>query len=431
MSAPSDEELRKAVDAACAGHDDLEKDAKALTRTIADDHFMWRIKVDRVQKILDEREAAKVPPRKVPEELFSYDWGQGQAADIMHPRDWTKEDVEGIHHAQAGLGSFGCFLIKLAKEENGVVVLKQKTQDLPNEILAAGLLRAVGVPCPLTRPLADDELESLIWALREVPVTVHGTCNEIHSPRFRESGAVLMEFIPGHDLDDLPLSQRDPDALSEKDWQIIGAMLVVDVIINNPDRVPTIWRSDGNGGNIIVDERQKPGARVVAIDQTVNQVLNTHMLNQYVTRVSHLMSPEAIAHIEQFFDLPKALGAEKAAVALDAIEEGMKKTITLLLRDSSKIVSAALAEVKSHSFSDFDEPGASAFITSTIAALPTPSTNSKGGVMMSRLEHAAITDGSTTQGAEGEDGGLLGYIRSICSFPTEQPAGKQPSPSSK
>ena len=133
----------------------------------------------------------------------------------------------GIHHAQGGLGSTGVYLLKLKNE--GVVVLKQKTQSIDREYFAMILLRLLNIRAPSIRTLPFREFKELSEQLRPAPVTIHGTCLEIHGKRYhccssagqmlatiigslhnpdiigsgsrmQEAGGVLMEFVPGVEL---------------------------------------------------------------------------------------------------------------------------------------------------------------------------------------------------------------------------------------
>jgi len=151
-------------------------------------------------------------------------------------------DIIGIHHAQGGLGSTGVFLVKL--KNHGVVVLKQKVPDVAREIFAQCLLQSLGINAPAIRSLPFREFKAFTEKLAPSPVTVKGTCLEIHGSRMQETGGVLMEFVPGLELGSplLRLSQNE----FRKVLFEVGRMVAVDVLLNNADRTPFLRRGDGN-----------------------------------------------------------------------------------------------------------------------------------------------------------------------------------------
>ncbi|GBG34331.1 Actin-fragmin kinase [Hondaea fermentalgiana] len=415
MTEPSDAELAEAVAAAVAGREDLESDAAALTRAIADDHFLWKVRTQRVQAVLDARAAAKVPPRKVPDELFVLDWANATPGDVLAPLRADAFRVEGVHHAQGGLGSLGCFLVKLADLNGGaggagggVVVLKQKpVLGVTHEFVAHGLLRQLGVSVPSMRVLGQTELDQLIFELRDAPVTAHGTCDEIHAPRFREAGAVLMSFEPGRNLEEEPLKGRRAGALDALDWRCLGAVLVADAIFNNSDRVPSIWRSEGNAGNLIVDERRPAGQRIVAIDQTVSVIMNEANRLKYFVRVGDLLSVASLKRVDEFFDLEGALGSEAAAAAILSIREGASEAIMRLNDNAEALVSSAIEEAVAEAKEDtFDARAVKDFLLQAISALP----------------EVDLRDAHPEQD---EEEGLLQYILSFCSSTADDEADSE------
>uniref|UniRef100_A0A6S8E5N0 Actin-fragmin kinase catalytic domain-containing protein n=2 Tax=Aplanochytrium stocchinoi TaxID=215587 RepID=A0A6S8E5N0_9STRA len=282
---PDDAGLRDAVEACLASRPELEADTGKIASNIKDNHPIWKVDSVRVKKIVEIIVSERVPPIVKPEKLFEFDFKKAQPASIERGKyDWHKQEIEGIHHAQGGLGSTGVFLVKL--KNHGVVVLKQKVPDVAREIFAQCLLQSLGINAPAIRSLPFREFKAFTEKLAPSPVTVKGTCLEIHGSRMQETGGVLMEFVPGLELGSplLRLSQNE----FRKVLFEVGRMVAVDVLLNNADRTPFLRRGDGNPGNIMINKPGKGGEKnlkVIAIDQTVSPISDTNILNNYLSAI--------------------------------------------------------------------------------------------------------------------------------------------------
>ena len=416
-AAPSEAELVRAVRDAVAGREELEEDVAALAQLLRDDHFTWKVADARVAAAVRQVQAARPALRLEPADLAVLDLAALPAAGIG-PRAWSAGAVEGVHHAQGGLGSTGCFLVALRGE--GVVVLKQRSADFASELFAGELLRLAGVPCPRSRLLAEGELSQLLDALRPARVTVHGTCAELFSERFAEAGAYLMEFVKGRDLESRPLrfdaralpagsagsagSAAAPAASQAKRlslWsfapliqlvapggagkgsaghggvgddicaslQRVGAMVVLDAVLNNCDRVP-LWRSEGNRGNVMFGEGMQFAA---AIDQRASPILSEPALSEYCAKVALLDKSAVNARIVSFF----SVRAQDAVQFLGPVREGMR-VATSKLRGEPLVAQALVATrallraggLRDDAAASFDAAVLESFLARTIAALP-------------------------------------------------------------
>jgi hypothetical protein len=412
--APSEGELLCAVRDALAGREELEEDVAALAQLLRDDHFTWKVADARVAAAVRQVQAARPALRVEPAELAVLDLAALPAAGIG-PRAWSAGAVEGVHHAQGGLGSTGCFLVALRGE--GVVVLKQRSADFASELFAGELLRLAGVPCPRSRLLAEGELSQLLDALRPARVTVHGTCAELFSERFAEAGAYLMDFIKGRDLESRPLrfdaralpagsagSAAAPAASQAKRlslWSLapllqvvarggagqgsagqggmgddlcaslqrVGAMVVLDAVLNNCDRVP-LWRSEGNRGNVMFCEGMQFAG---AIDQRASPILSQPALSEYCAKVALLDKSAVNARIVSFF----SVRAQDAAEFLGPVRQGMR-VATSKLRGEPLVVQALVTTrallraggLRDDAAASFDAAALEGFLARTIAALP-------------------------------------------------------------
>jgi len=65
----------------------------------------------------------------------------------------------------------------------------------------------------------------------------------------------------------------------------IGALLYLDVIINNGDRLPLIWQNQGNSGNLMLD---KITGQVISLDTSCNVINNDlypEKVEEYYTKI--------------------------------------------------------------------------------------------------------------------------------------------------
>eukprot|EP00475_Leptophrys_vorax_P046307 TRINITY_DN989_c0_g2_i1.p1 TRINITY_DN989_c0_g2~~TRINITY_DN989_c0_g2_i1.p1 ORF type:complete len:202 (+),score=65.27 TRINITY_DN989_c0_g2_i1:712-1317(+) len=91
-----------------------------------------------------------------------------------------------------------------------------------------------------------------------------------------------MEFVRGSTMNSV-----DPDTLrgwlTETSFEDIGKIFVLDVIINNFDRIPgNMWSNDGNIGNLMITKN----GRVYGIDQGVVAPANEEAVAAYLNKVS-------------------------------------------------------------------------------------------------------------------------------------------------
>jgi len=65
----------------------------------------------------------------------------------------------------------------------------------------------------------------------------------------------------------------------------LGGVSAVDCIINNWDRLPSFWKNQGNGGNIMISS----DGDLVAIDQLVSTILIESEANKYFHNMSNFL----------------------------------------------------------------------------------------------------------------------------------------------
>ena len=66
------------------------------------------------------------------------------------------------------------------------------------------------------------------------------------------------DIMKGYNLEGAPLLEVMGQSLIDYDLKeaplvVLGKMVISDVIMNNPDRLPAIWPNKGNQGNLMVE----------------------------------------------------------------------------------------------------------------------------------------------------------------------------------
>mmetsp|Transcript_120 Transcript_120/g.154 ORF Transcript_120/g.154 Transcript_120/m.154 type:complete len:374 (+) Transcript_120:126-1247(+) len=356
---PTKEDLRGQVEAWVVTYPDLEDELPKLVEKIKDENPIWKVSPELVKEIVKEIQESRPPPIVKPEKLFEFDFLNAEPAPIGAGKiDWNSQEIEGIHHAQGGLGSTGVYLVKLKKK--GVIVLKQKVPDVAREIFAQHLLSLFDIAAPVIRPLSFREFKAVSEKLAPAPVTVKGTCLDIHGPRMQEAGGVLMEYVRGNELCSplLNLSKGELMALLPQ----IGRIVALDILLNNADRTPFLRRGDGNSGNIMLSKPGKGKAGkigVVAIDQTVSPINDTEILNKYLDAIS---SRNDTDYSSLLSFLCNEIVSESASSllnnpeSLEAIKNGIESTFQEIKRTGEeRILTAVKATRKKYSKFDNNE----------------------------------------------------------------------------
>eukprot|EP00479_Gromia_sphaerica_P007627 TRINITY_DN260_c0_g1_i1.p1 TRINITY_DN260_c0_g1~~TRINITY_DN260_c0_g1_i1.p1 ORF type:complete len:362 (-),score=67.14 TRINITY_DN260_c0_g1_i1:80-1165(-) len=265
--------------------------------------------------------------------------------------DWNK--VVGVHWAAGGPGNAG---VSLVETENGMLVLKQGSNNATSQYFAQLLGRKLGLELPKTVVLSTKELNDIIAILNESNWSnTQDQLIRLHKLRLF-SPCVMMEFLPGIALDKIPGDQlseifkKFPDIPRQ-----IGGILAFDVIVNNWDRLPLIWSNEGNLGNLIINLET---GIVHGIDQQLTGINNEEQTNRYLERVKAVMleteSKDSVG--EHFLNIQKCF--EDSASYLLTTEEllsmqsGVHERFT---RIKEILVGGCLEELKSQVLSDYND----------------------------------------------------------------------------
>eukprot|EP00924_Labyrinthula_sp_SR-Ha-C_P010952 snap_masked-scaffold_33-processed-gene-0.36-mRNA-1 protein AED:1.00 eAED:1.00 QI:0/0/0/0/1/1/2/0/397 len=244
---------------------------------VIEDHFMWNAAQVRwmASEILKEIESEKTPKISKPEDLLEFDFSLGEPVSLNSFNPFTVS-VDGVHHAQGGLGSPGVYLVKLL-HSNGVFVLKRNSLNLPNEVLASLFLQKFGFGAPTYRLLSKGQQKGLEEKLRPAKETVRDSTINMHTKLFLQDGFSLMTFAPGVELQESTVQEEHLDEVIFE----IGRLTTIDLVLNNIDRFPFLRRGEGNSSNVLLH-----GVQVIPIDSSALYLPTELKRDRYINRFS-------------------------------------------------------------------------------------------------------------------------------------------------
>jgi len=255
-----------------------------------------------------------------------------------HPID-TKElgavEWDGLLVAKkSDTGSSGVIFALLKK---GVVVLKSGN-TLAEEIFGAWIAQQIGVSVPAMRlcKAHNGERQAVSKALRR---TV-STATKISISRIlQRSNLGVMEYVNGPPLVELKACPNH-DCLKQ-----IGAILVLDVVMNNFDRMPFIWDNQGNAENILFSKQ-----RMFALDNRVVCPTSRQARERHLSKVEQLcrdysktgVEATQWADIAQFWETRTMMG-KLDKKSLEAIAQGFEEAAKVAC---SKLTDQKLQEMQ-------------------------------------------------------------------------------------
>eukprot|EP00927_Polykrikos_kofoidii_P022829 TRINITY_DN21190_c0_g1_i1.p1 TRINITY_DN21190_c0_g1~~TRINITY_DN21190_c0_g1_i1.p1 ORF type:complete len:414 (-),score=82.60 TRINITY_DN21190_c0_g1_i1:43-1122(-) len=176
-------------------------------------------------------------------------------------------------------GTGGVVLVQIGKSE--AVVIKPQGMTAVAEAVACEVAALVDVRVAASRILTqtEDEYGEVMTALREKPTMVQEDkfrFDDIFS-KTRECVAVV-EFVPGVVLQGLEGQNVLTGQAAVSTFRAVGSIIALDCLLNNVDRVPAIWRNDGNLANVMI----AGGDTVIGIDQQVNSIEDGPFRARYI-----------------------------------------------------------------------------------------------------------------------------------------------------
>lgn len=230
---------------------------------------------DRVREHLN-----KIAPRPPPIELKQdtvHEEELAQAAPITpslscveheHVADITAIDTAKLTIAEmewvgGGLGSTGVFI---CRTNMGTLVAKPTSARTAGEIYASQLAGLMGIhTAKMSFPSDPADHESLISKMRWAKSKNPSDKERLKS--LRTQAVVLVEFVHGHAFPACAMVVLAGSHRSRLLYEM-GLVMLLDMVVNNFDRVPLVWANDGNLDNLIVS----PGTdypELFAIDHTL------------------------------------------------------------------------------------------------------------------------------------------------------------------
>lgn len=166
------------------------------------------------------------------------------------------------------------------RTDRGVLVVKGSA-SIVQEMFAAEVVAAIGLPTPRLRQTSyrDAEWHELKAKLADLARADTDRVNgEQISQKLRggfdRPNLMIMELMSGAQMlegmspQEVATMFDDGTAAGLKRLRELGAIVAVDVLLNNSDRIPCgLWDNDGNARNVLLSSGED--GHVIAIDQTV------------------------------------------------------------------------------------------------------------------------------------------------------------------
>jgi len=261
---------------------------------------------------------------------------------------WKREDIQAVKKSE--VGSAGVLFVR---HKDGIIVLKA-CGTLGQELFGAGLAEQLGVRVPAMRVVDDEEFKAIAEALLPKGDPTASDFGII--PFFDNLFMVVMEFAPGHSLEQLETDEAEY-VTSDLVLQQIGSLMVLDVVINNSDRLPfgSLWSNDGNLGNVLIQATDDSGNEVMClfgIDNRAMTITDENLLEKHSDKLKEnledlftkkLKSP-VIENITQLIN--KEFGIMNVKIKLtEKHQEQIHKGMIAAVKDSMKITPKNLEDL--------------------------------------------------------------------------------------
>jgi len=133
---------------------------------------------------------------------------------------------------------------------DGVVVVKGAT-SIVQQLFATEMSFWFGLKSPKVRMVEYTQRE--YENITENLIRVSSTVDKIKLEKeLNRSFFMVMEFVPGRRLEELPKEMLDIVMRDREVLQDIGRLILFDLFTNNSDRLPCIWKNEGNLDNVLV-----------------------------------------------------------------------------------------------------------------------------------------------------------------------------------
>lgn len=288
--------------------------------------------------------------------------------------DLQDSTIEFYQHINGGLGSSGVFV---AQTKDGVLVVKEAPSPVSTlfaNSLGSGMCNQLflldealetfpvrwGVPSTRLLARENPNFAHIIDGLSKLE-NVRNSGQGCDIPRIQRLSLcryiLLIEFVPGKTLYNMH-PDRTKLILDERVLSTIGSTLLFDMLINNFDRVPSIWNNEGNAANLIfqTSEDNDGGeccSGISLIDQTVTSISHEEQRQKYMEKVYAFVSGAvkgelAVAEPLQGFFLTNTYNTcDIGEKGMKALLNGFCKSIDLIRKGKAlrELINAAAVHV--------------------------------------------------------------------------------------
>lgn len=201
-------------------------------------------------------------------------------ADIFS-LDVDKIKVSEIKWVGGGLGSTGVFV---TRSDVGTFVAKPTSTRTAGEIYASILAEKLGIRSA-KMAFQPDVQDAFLQKLRWAPSP--NSTDKDRLRNMRTQSAALIEFVPGYALPACAMGVLAGPHRGRLLYEM-GLVVLLDIVVNNFDRLPLVWSNEGNPDNIIIS----PGfeyPELWAIDHTLTCIKNAEGHQRYLDTIEAAM----------------------------------------------------------------------------------------------------------------------------------------------
>jgi len=266
---------------------------------------------------------------------FKFDHSKAVGAVDLNAIDWSPNAIKGIERSDNG--SEGLFFVQTT---SGALVVK-RSKAIGSELFCTCLALKLGIQSPLMRIVhTTDEygIRMLMTLVGKDPM------GRVRATLYEQNFLILMQYQRGRNLS--ALRSDSARVLTAPTLQQIGAILALDVLINNCDRLPLIWTHQGNAGNLMFDDDNN----AVSIDGQIVGLSDADAI-EYRSRIARLLSNLKSNVLTEFDNVRSALmshcshdvGLEGAQAMRDGFLQIVTLSKTLDLRQDLEMVYSLLS----------------------------------------------------------------------------------------
>jgi len=211
---------------------------------------------------------------------------------LIFPVSWSS----AIGVKSSNEGTSGVFFVEV--KDQGALVIKGSS-TIGADMFSSCLAEYLGIRTPQSRVVSylnTNEWDPMVQQLWKLEATNNGDGRGSKlSKCLLRPFLILQEFIPGVQFDQFN-TENSKLLLQSHVLKDIGSLIAFDMLINNWDRLPFIWKNDGNPKNIIFDLNQ---SLIYGIDNSITSIDITIFSSNFQS-----YKREVDSALNQIFDNP-------------------------------------------------------------------------------------------------------------------------------